>query len=356
MDSPIYAFIEGNDALETFTNLSSDTIEDIWHVVDMHMRRYRHRGPIPKTSTLDHLILYLMWMKSAQPYSQIAAVFDINETLVEDALNRVRVPLLETLESRWWAPRVRPQFNDGSVAPTAAIIIDGHTTQIGQPKLPYSEAKVYFDGKNWIYGYKSEVAVSTAAPHYCLFTSPHYPGSAHDYEIHKKEFRTYAEYLQMTPEEAVQCGLGHGVHYWKIMADKGYIGNPNDTHPLERVCPHKGRLTEPQRAWNGLFARERVVVEQYLGRLSRLWEVLNTTWTYDEEHFDTDFSIACMLTNEHIRQFDLEEGDRQFHIHRNYAWRIAHDAKIQARRDQTVRSRERRAQRLRQMFRLPERD
>ena len=50
----------------------------------------------------------------------------------------------------------------------------------------------------------------------------------------------------MTPEEAVQCGLGHGVHYWKIMADKGYIGNPNDTHPLERVCPHKGRLTEPQ--------------------------------------------------------------------------------------------------------------
>ena len=104
MDSPIYAFIEGNNGMKTFTNFTSDTIEDMWRGVDVRMRRYRHRGPIPKTSTLDHLILYLMWMKSAQPYSQIAAVFDINETLVEDALNRVRVPLLETLESRWWQP------------------------------------------------------------------------------------------------------------------------------------------------------------------------------------------------------------------------------------------------------------
>ena len=111
MDSPIYAFIEGNDALETFTNLSSDTIEDIWHVVDMHMRRYRHRGPIPKTSTLDHLILYLMWMKSAQPYSQIAAVFDINETLVEDALNRVRVPLLER---HWKVGGGHPEYDPNS--------------------------------------------------------------------------------------------------------------------------------------------------------------------------------------------------------------------------------------------------
>jgi hypothetical protein len=89
-------------------------------------------------------------------------VFGINETLVEDALNRVRVPLLETLEW-WWDTRVRPQFNDASVAPTAAIIVDDHKTQIGQSKLPYVDAKVYFDGKNWTY-------VSTAAK-CCLFTS-----------------------------------------------------------------------------------------------------------------------------------------------------------------------------------------
>jgi hypothetical protein len=97
-------------------------------------------------------------------------------------------------------------------------------------------------------------------------------------------------------------------------------------------------------------------VEQFLGRIARLWEVFSSTWTYDEEHFDTDFSIAYMLTNEHIRLFELDEGDRQFHIRRNYAWRVAHESKVQVHRDQTIRSRERRTQRLRQMFRLPERN
>jgi hypothetical protein len=58
MDSPIYAFLEGNNGLGRFTNFASDTVEDLWRGVDLRMRRHRHRGPIPETSILGHLILY----------------------------------------------------------------------------------------------------------------------------------------------------------------------------------------------------------------------------------------------------------------------------------------------------------
>ena len=108
--------------------------------------------------------------------------------------------------------RRRPKHLRASVALEAGLIIDAHTTQIEPPKMPYEDAKVYFDGKNSIYGYKNEIAVSTSAPHICLFASPNFPGSVHDYEIHRQVYRSYGEYLQMTPDELNLTGHPNGVH------------------------------------------------------------------------------------------------------------------------------------------------
>jgi hypothetical protein len=72
----------------------------------------------------------------------------------------------------------------------------------------------------------------------------------------------------MTPEELTQVGFEGGQHFWQILADKRYTGLADDTEPLQRVVPRKGRdLTEEDLARNWQIANERVFVEQFFGRL-----------------------------------------------------------------------------------------
>ena len=319
--SAVHAYFTANNGMETFTNFNGNQIMDMWRPLNALMGQERRRGPVPLTTTMDHLLLYLVWLKSGQSYAEIAAVFRISETRLEDIMNRVRAPLLEVLQNKWWNPRRRPRYLPNLPVPTAGIIIDGHTTQICVPKLPFEQAKVYFDGKNHIYGLKNEVAVSAHAPHYCLFVSPHFPASVHDYEIHKQVYASYGQYLVMSPEEIVSCQLEPGARYWKILADKGYIGSPDDTEPLERVCPKKGsNLTPNENALNRRLSAMRSVVEMFFGRVARLWHVFVKAWKYDHDHFDTDFTIACLLTNEHISLTALFDQDEHAHKRRLHGW------------------------------------
>jgi hypothetical protein len=248
---------------------------------------------------------------------------------------------------------MRPRYRPNSVAPTAALIIDGHTTEICVPKLPFEQGKVYWDGKNHIYGLKNEIAVSTTSPHYCLFVSPHFPASVHDYEVHRQVYGSYGEYLVMTPEEIVTAGLQPGPRYWKIMADKGYTGSPDDTEPLVRVCPRKGPLTPEQAATNRRINEERVVVEQFFGRLARLWHVFASSWIYDHTHFDGDLTIACLLTNEHIQLTSLDQDDEHGHKRRLYQWWRNYQHTQETNRANSLRSKEKRAQIFRERYGVP---
>jgi len=51
------------------------------------------------------------------------------------------------------------------------------------------EVKPYYDAKNEIY--KKEAAVSAAASHYAIFSSPFHLGSEYDFSIHKAEHCAY---------------------------------------------------------------------------------------------------------------------------------------------------------------------
>lgn len=351
--SPVYDFLEENDAFETFTNFSKDVVVDIWRLVDERMGQERRRGPKPIHSSMDHLLLYLVWLKSGSPYSKLSSIFGLSESRLEDDLNRVRGPLHDALVEKWWANRRRPKRIPGGVDQEVGLIIDGHTTEIATPKMTYQDAKVYYDGKNHIYGYKNEIAVAIQPPHFCLFISPHYPGSVHDYTIHKTVFRTYGEYLQMTPDELILNGKPHGAHFWKILADKGYIGNSADTHPIERVCPVKATNDPNLRRKNQIHSNQRVVIEQFFGRLATLWTTMNLKWRYDEAHFDDDLTIACLLTNEHLAFNDLEEQDQLACTNRFRRWTKQFIQKQEKRAQSVAKQKEKKLQMRRIQLGLP---
>lgn len=236
----------------------------------------------------------------------------------------------------------------------ASLVIDGFTAQISPPKMNFNDAKTYWDGKNKIYGLKTEVAVSDTAPHYCLFVSDHVPGSMHDYLLHKQWYHNYGEYLHVTAEEARIVNNDPQRAYWLILADKGYIGPEEDTRPIKRITPVKGALTAAETRFNQEQKARRVVVEQFLGRACRLWSVFHGTWRYDWAHFDKDWRNACLLANEHIANHVL--GDEDAEILRG----IEHPRleEFQARRDkrrgQVAASRNRKRQRLDQINQRPQ--
>lgn len=180
------------------------------------------------------------------------------------------------------------------------------------PQLPFQDAKRYWDGKNEIYGLKCEIAVSLNAPHYCLFVSEAVPAARHDYNLHKDVCDDYLEYLKMTPNEILRLNVPQG-SFWKILADKGYIGSADATLPILRVTPKKrSHLDDADRERNRAINTKRVVVESFLGRLSRLWGIFADSWRWDHSHFDADFTIACLLTNHELENSLLSVDDAQF--------------------------------------------
>jgi hypothetical protein len=70
--------------------------------------------------------------------------------------------------------------------PHINIIIDAYTTQYFKLKVLFEEVKIYWDGKNKIYGLKNKVVIQTnTLLHYCVYVFKHVFTLIYDFELHK---------------------------------------------------------------------------------------------------------------------------------------------------------------------------
>jgi hypothetical protein len=84
---------------------------------------------------------------------------NITSNRVEDNINRIRPILHSALTSKWFHEILRFQPLMNTPFPHINIIINIYTIQCFKPKVLFEEAKIYWDGKNKIYGLKNEVAI-----------------------------------------------------------------------------------------------------------------------------------------------------------------------------------------------------
>ena len=80
-----------------------------------------------------------------------------------------------------------------------STLVDAHIILSNQPKVPFDEAKIYFDFKNHTYGLKMKNMVSVQSPQFCLHISNHVLASVHDFEFSKSKFEKYLDYLPKLP-------------------------------------------------------------------------------------------------------------------------------------------------------------
>ncbi|RHY50938.1 hypothetical protein DYB34_007261 [Aphanomyces astaci] len=99
---------------------------------------------------------------------------------------------------------------------------------------------------------------------------------------------------------------------WAVLVDKCYQGAQRDVRavlPLKK--PMGGILTFEDLRRNDRITSDRVIVENFFGRLKTLWGVCNDTYRWNRKTYDVVFQTCMAFTNAHVRFHPLraEDGD-----------------------------------------------
>lgn len=306
---------EANDSFLQFTGFHRDMIN---HWVDLMVPfalNARKRGPQPRSSLSDALLCYLTMLCLPADQPMLAKTLGLKEAQFAGNVDRVRPILNEALKTKWPEMAPSPLEDNERGIYEAGLLVDTTTVECFKPKGRFGESKHYFDAHHWVYGLKTEIAVTSARPHVMVAKSPHSPGSVSDYEIHKKNYTNYLPYLRKSAEERHESAEnGDDFPFWAVIGDKMYIGPVADTQPERRITPKKGHhLSQQEKKRNKDVSRERNPVEWFFGRLYRKFPLFNGIYKFDHSNFDIDFENACLLINEDITVSELALTDGEFY-------------------------------------------
>lgn len=310
----IWQQMKTRNQFEIYTNFTEQEILEIWHTIQPHISRHRKRGPLPKINWEDSLLLLLAFYRTGSEFDKLALCFNKKPGAVRDAINRMKPILNDAMKEKWWdeRPRVRPLLETNF--PYIGLIGDTTSVEVLKPKGRFEEAKYYWDEHNKIYALKKEVAIMAASPHYALFSQKGEIGSRHDYSILKTTYTDYVKYLRKHVDEMPSVPIDMNNPSWAMLFDKAYIGPPEDTLDLRRITPKKNPQLHAEKLRNKELNAIRGSIERFFGRMEKLWGCIREIYRWDHDNFDVDFDNCLLLTNEHIKQNQLEEIDRKFHL------------------------------------------
>ncbi|ETV77220.1 hypothetical protein H257_09107 [Aphanomyces astaci] len=193
--------------------------------------------------------------------------------------------------------------------------------QTNVPLGSYAEKKTYFSGKHSQYGHKVEVSVLPNG--FAINCTAHYKGSVSDKAIFDDnlEFHVSALSKQATEDRIADHG-DEGTNQWAVIADKGYQGIQRVVRAvLPKKKPAGGILTLDDIRSNDRIASDRVIVENFFGRMKTLWAVCGETYRWSRDNYDVLFQTCMALTNVHIRLHPLRADDGK--VYSQYINRMA---------------------------------
>lgn len=163
-----------------------------------------------------------------------------------------------------------------------------------------------------MYGFKVEVSVLPIG--LAISCSAHYPGSVSDIEIMKEmhEWHVKASRKSNAENDVTDIGILSEEYpdSWAVLVDKGYQGSMEflrTVHPKKK--PQNGILSMEDEAYNKKVSSDRIIVENYFGRLCSLWAIAATKYRWAESNYDKLFRLCVALTNQHIRWHPLRQED-----------------------------------------------
>ncbi|ETV88735.1 hypothetical protein H257_00249 [Aphanomyces astaci] len=170
-------------------------------------------------------------------------------------------------------------------------------------------------GKHSFYGYKIEAAVSPDGR--CVAMSASHPGSVHDLTIMHSRVKDHEANLAKSPSDAalpwrtvkpipwiVGLPCRYGVYWHPALLA---------WHPSEASAGKwlAGRQCDLER--NHAISSDRVIVENFFGRVCSLWQVSYSTFTWSEKNYTAIPRMTFALTYFHLSLMPLRREDEAFY-------------------------------------------
>ncbi|KAF0715653.1 Aste57867_3280 [Aphanomyces stellatus] len=247
------------------------------------------------------LFMLLTSMKHCGSWDIVAAVFQEKAPSFEKRI----VKFLNTLHPHF----MRKYVNDVSETSTTQKLVATGQQFANHPYVLY--ATDYFSKKHGLYGHKVEVSVLPNG--LAINCTRHYKGSVSDKTIFGENLDFHVTNLTKKSSELTMADDGDDERCaveWAVIADKGYQGIQ---HAVRAVLPFKkpvsGVLTFEQERTNDRIATDRVIVENWFGRLKTLWGVCADSYRWNRQGYDVVFQTCAALTNVHVRFNPLRASD-----------------------------------------------
>ena len=335
-ESPVFSeySLGGPDAIRRMTNFTPVEFNVLWSYVEniVVSQWSQGRGRRHKTSAKDAFFMSLSVLKHYDTWYKHADDFNLNATTFQNMIEKVRrtydVIQLLTIPLRQMFDIITPALYELFVKPPymgstrfdnfnfAKYALDVKFQNANRPNGTFMDAKRYFSGKHKLYGFKVECAVSPQG--YAVYVSKHYPGSVNDKVICEQNISTHRKMLKKTSDEAAAQDFGEGAtkfpDYWAILCDKGYQGIGEvirAVHPKRQ--PPRSILSQDDLDRNKAISFDRVIVENFFGRVNMLWRIMYTKYTWSENRYDTHVKLCFALTNYHIRYQPLRVQDADYY-------------------------------------------
>lgn len=313
--SPIYdSFLNsiGPNGIHKMTNFSPTEVTHLHKQFEPIIAPvwYRGRGKRSSYKLMDVLFMTLTVYKNGGAWDFLSAIFKIQTTTfqrmiwkyVETVGPEAYRSLVECKDDYFTMNRLRRkqcQFNHFGEARYATDVI---FQQSNRPMGRMQETKIYFSGKHHLYGFKTEVSVLPNG--LSIGSTKAFPGSVADIEIFRANKNWHERGLEKRVDETAINDDGELSNSypdtWAILVDKGYTGLANTVRAIiPDKKPANGYLTTAQRTRNHNISSDRVIVENFFGRLCT-FNLFGSKWRWDEEKYNDFFRFGMALTNAHI--------------------------------------------------------
>ncbi|RHY26518.1 hypothetical protein DYB32_007536 [Aphanomyces invadans] len=340
-------FIEtrGLDVVHTLTNFTLSELNTLWANIKTFVSKNWNVGggrKCPVTGK-DMLFMTLVTLKHAGTWDLIAATFEEKAATfgkrVTDFVRTLHQYLvrkyIDEQGLKWTMQQLVANGLQFQTHKSALYAVDVTFQQTTAPAVSFGEKKIFFSKKHGLYGHKVEVSVAPNG--LAINVTKAYPGSVSDMEIFKENLPFHSTQLQKHHGEAhiedVDPLKDKHPSQWVLLADKGYQGIHEYVRGLTPTKrPLHGQLTFEQVAANERLSSDRVIVENFFGRLKTLWGLVSNQYSWKKEEYNIFFQTCVALTNVHIRFNPLRNLDGEgYHQYKNRL--ISIGGKIKAKRE-----------------------
>ena len=285
---------KGERALITLTRFDNLEFDEIYKACKLVLRipgQGRNHSLFPK----DMLLVTLTYLASGSKFSLTAQMFNIDESLVYRTIHFTVRQIARPLVAKFCVMQIQlkrdePHFSN---FPNAVGAIDTTFILINKPGS-HDDQKKNWSFKHGQCGVKIQALVRPNG--LCALFQVGIQGSVHDLTALKESL--WLDWC-LTIRVTVQNGVRVDRHL-PVLFDKGYTGLNSQGYPEAIVTIKKptGRdLTQQELAINSKIESDRVIVENYFGRLKSNFGVLAQQYRGDRFKLLQEIMETCIALN-----------------------------------------------------------